>query len=62
MDLTEHKHSVLEWREDRLGLDSNFKAGMHKPAEAKKASCAGCHHAGSNTFETRVNCKKCHVK
>jgi c(7)-type cytochrome triheme protein len=40
----------------------NFKAGMHKPAEADKTSCAGCHHAGGAAFETKGNCKNCHVK
>lgn len=40
----------------------NFKAGMHKPAEAAKTSCAGCHHAGGAAFETKGNCNKCHVK
>ena len=41
----------------------NFKAGMHKPAEAKKTSCGACHHAGGVAFETKGNCtSKCHVK
>jgi c(7)-type cytochrome triheme protein len=40
----------------------NFGAGMHKPAEAKKASCAACHVAGGKAFETKGNCTKCHVK
>lgn len=40
----------------------NFKAGMHKPAEAKKESCAACHVAGGKAFETKGNCKNCHVK
>jgi len=40
----------------------NFKAGMHKPAEAKKTSCAACHHAGGTSFQTKGNCKKCHVR
>jgi c(7)-type cytochrome triheme protein len=40
----------------------NFKAGMHKPAEANKTSCGACHHAGGTAFETKGNCKKCHVK
>ncbi len=39
-----------------------FKAGMHKPAEAKKTSCGACHHAGGPSFTTKGNCKKCHVK
>lgn len=40
----------------------NFKAGMHKPAEAAKTSCAACHVAGGKAFVTKGNCKKCHVK
>ena len=42
----------------------NFKSGMHKPAEAKKASCAACHVAGGKAFQASLpaNCKKCHVK
>lgn len=40
----------------------NFKAGMHKPAEAKKIACAACHVAGGAAFETKGNCVKCHVK
>ena len=40
----------------------NFKAGMHRPAEAQKASCAGCHVAGGAAFESKANCAKCHVK
>lgn len=39
-----------------------FKAGMHKPAEAKKTSCAFCHHPGGQAFPTKGNCKKCHVR
>ena len=40
----------------------NFKAGMHKPAEKAKSSCAACHHPEGNSFEVKGNCKKCHVK
>lgn len=40
----------------------NFKAGMHKPAEAAKTSCGACHTAGGAAFETKGNCNKCHVK
>jgi c(7)-type cytochrome triheme protein len=40
----------------------NFKAGMHKVAEKKKSSCAGCHVAGGKAFESKGNCNKCHVK
>ena len=42
----------------------NFKLGMHKPAEAKKTSCAACHVAGGRAYQASLpaNCKKCHVK
>jgi len=42
----------------------NFKAGMHKTAEASKTSCAACHVAGGTAFATTGNCtnSKCHVK
>jgi c(7)-type cytochrome triheme protein len=40
----------------------NFKANMHKTAEASKTSCAGCHVAGGTAFVTTGNCTKCHVK
>ena len=40
----------------------NFKAKMHKEAEANKSSCGSCHHAGGAAFETKGNCKSCHVK
>ena len=40
----------------------NFKAAMHKTAEAQKTSCAaaGCHVEGGKAFVVRANCKKCH--
>jgi c(7)-type cytochrome triheme protein len=42
----------------------NYKAGMHKPAEAKKTSCGACHHTGGPAFASAGNCtnSKCHVK
>lgn len=40
----------------------NFRAGVHKPAEAKKTSCGACHHPGGAAFESKGNCNKCHVK
>jgi c(7)-type cytochrome triheme protein len=40
----------------------NFKAGMHKPAEAKQMSCAFCHHAGGASFASTGACAKCHIK
>jgi c(7)-type cytochrome triheme protein len=49
------------WPEAKGSL--NFKAGMHKPAEATKISCGACHHAGGVAFESKGNCtSKCHVK
>ena len=40
----------------------NFKDVLHKNAEAEKASCAQCHRPGGEAFESRGNCKKCHVR
>jgi c(7)-type cytochrome triheme protein len=40
----------------------NYKAGIHKVAEAKHTSCGFCHHAGGGSFESKGNCNKCHVK
>ncbi len=40
----------------------NFKQGMHKPAEKAQKSCGACHHPGGKAFETKGNCKKCHVR
>jgi c(7)-type cytochrome triheme protein len=40
----------------------NFKAGMHKPAEAKHTSCGFCHHPGGGSFATKDNCNRCHKK
>lgn len=40
----------------------NFKAAMHKTAEASKTSCAGCHVEGGKAFVTKGNCNKCHEK
>ncbi|HBY59447.1 MAG TPA: hypothetical protein DEH78_06465 [Solibacterales bacterium] len=40
----------------------NFKAGMHKPAEAAKTSCGNCHYAGGSSFESKGNCNRCHIK
>jgi c(7)-type cytochrome triheme protein len=40
----------------------NFKAAMHKPAEANKTSCGFCHRAGGTAFASAGNCMKCHVK
>jgi len=40
----------------------NFKAGMHKTAEAARTSCGGCHNPGGAAFESKGNCARCHVK
>jgi c(7)-type cytochrome triheme protein len=40
----------------------NYKANMHKTAEAAKSACAACHVAGGKAFESKANCQKCHVK
>jgi c(7)-type cytochrome triheme protein len=48
------------WPQEKAPL--NFKAGLHKPAEAGQTSCGACHHAGGASFETKGNCNKCHVK
>jgi c(7)-type cytochrome triheme protein len=40
----------------------NFKAGLHKPAEAAKTSCGTCHNPSGPGFESKGNCTKCHVK
>ena len=39
-----------------------YKAGLHKPAEKAKTSCAACHVIGGTAFPSAANCKKCHVK
>lgn len=40
----------------------SYKEGMHKPAEAKRTSCAFCHVAGGKAFASVGNCNKCHAK
>ena len=40
----------------------NYKKAMHRPAEAAKTSCAGCHYPEGAAFATKGNCKKCHVR
>ena len=41
----------------------NYKANMHKTAEAAKTACAHCHVAGGKAFESKApNCQKCHLK
>lgn len=39
-----------------------YKAAMHKAAEKEKKACAHCHVAGGTAFESKGNCKSCHVK
>ncbi|BDC50791.1 hypothetical protein F183_A31070 [Bryobacterales bacterium F-183] len=38
----------------------NYKAGLHKVAEAAKTSCAGCHAPGGSAFAAQNNCARCH--
>jgi c(7)-type cytochrome triheme protein len=40
----------------------NYKAAMHKTAEAKQLSCGSCHRPQGTAFESKGNCNKCHVK
>jgi c(7)-type cytochrome triheme protein len=40
----------------------NYKEKMHRVAEEKRISCAGCHHPGGTAFESKGNCNKCHIK
>ena len=42
----------------------NYKAAMHKTAEANKTACGACNVAGGPAFATAGNCSnsKCHVK
>jgi len=40
----------------------NFKAGLHKPAQANQTSCGFCHRPGGEAFEVTGNCNKCHAK
>lgn len=40
----------------------NFKAALHKTAEAKHTSCGSCHYPGGGSFESKGNCNKCHQK
>lgn len=44
------------------GQLGNYKEKMHRVAEEKKTSCAGCHHPGGTAFESKGNCNKCHIK
>jgi c(7)-type cytochrome triheme protein len=48
------------FKQDKAPL--NYKAGLHKTAEAQKTSCGGCHNPGGMAFESKGNCAKCHVK
>jgi c(7)-type cytochrome triheme protein len=51
--------AVFEQAQNKLG---EYKAGMHKTAEAEKKFCGHCHVAGGAAFESKGNCAKCHVK
>ncbi|HXP83849.1 MAG TPA: c(7)-type cytochrome triheme domain-containing protein [Bryobacteraceae bacterium] len=53
-------HETLFKQDSKAPL--NYKAMLHKTAEADKTSCAFCHHAGGASFESKGNCAKCHVK
>lgn len=48
------------WPQEKVPL--NFKAAVHKTAEANHTSCGFCHAPGGQAFETKGNCNKCHVK
>jgi len=51
-------HTKLFAKDSKAPLE--FKAGMHKPAEAAKTSCGACHNPAGPAFATANNCKKCH--
>jgi c(7)-type cytochrome triheme protein len=53
-------HDRLFKQDAKVPLD--YKAGVHKPNEAAKSSCASCHYPGGTAFESKGNCAKCHVK
>jgi c(7)-type cytochrome triheme protein len=53
-------HDKLFKQDSKVAL--NYKAGMHRPAEAAKTSCGACHVAGGPAFESKANCAKCHIK
>ena len=40
----------------------NYKAAMHKTAEAKHTSCGFCHHPKGGSFQSQGNCNRCHTK
>ena len=40
----------------------NYKAAMHKTAEANKTSCAFCHHTEGKAFASAGKCARCHIK
>ena len=53
-------HDKLFQQDAKVPL--NYKASLHKTAEAAKTACAACHVAGGAAFESKGNCAKCHVK
>ncbi len=53
-------HDKLFQQDEKAPL--NYKAGLHKTAEAGKTSCGACHSPGGAAFESKGNCAKCHVK
>jgi c(7)-type cytochrome triheme protein len=40
--------------------DLQYRNGLHRPAEAARSSCAGCHVAGGTAFASANNCQRCH--
>jgi c(7)-type cytochrome triheme protein len=42
--------------------DLGYKASMHKKAETDQVSCGACHRPEGQAFESKNNCKRCHVK
>lgn len=41
--------------------DLQYRAGVHRPAEAARTSCAGCHAPAGPAFASSGNCQKCHA-
>jgi len=53
-------HNALWPQDSKAPL--NYKASLHKAAEAKKTSCAACHVSGGKSFVSTGNCAKCHQR
>jgi c(7)-type cytochrome triheme protein len=41
--------------------DLNYRAGLHRPAESARTSCAGCHAPSGSAFASADNCQRCHT-